>query len=59
MTAHTATRTPHPVRFPGLARQVTYSCNACPFTITDTGDEAKLQWLRHELRADLGVEVEA
>lgn len=50
MTTHTPART---IKrgFPGLSHMVTYVCQGCDFTITDTGDEAKRQWLRHELRA--------
>jgi hypothetical protein len=55
MSTHTYTRKPHPAKITG-PREVTYSCNDCPFTITDTGDEAKKQWLRHELRAGAVVE---
>jgi hypothetical protein len=50
MTTHTPVRSVGPARMTG-PRFVTYSCNACTFTITDTGNEAKRQWLRHELRA--------
>jgi hypothetical protein len=54
MTTHTFTR--KVTRRFGLDSHITYACNDCPFTITDTGDEAKKQWLRHELRAGAVIE---
>jgi hypothetical protein len=54
MTAHTPIRTQHPARMTG-PRRVTYACNDCDFTITDTGDEAKREWLRHELRGGVSA----
>jgi hypothetical protein len=56
MSAHTLTRTPGKARITG-PRLVTYSCNGCEFAITDTGDEAKRQWLRHLLAVEKPAEV--
>lgn len=55
MTTHTHIRTIQR-RF-GLSTRVTYACQGCEFTVTDTGDEAKRQWLRHQLRADVATET--
>jgi hypothetical protein len=54
MTTHTPVRSVGPARMTG-PRYVTYACNTCTFTITDTGDEAKRQWLRHELRTGVSA----
>lgn len=43
-------------RFP-LEPRVTYTCSCNNFTITDTGGEAKLQWLRHLLAVEKPAEV--
>lgn len=63
MTTHAHTHVRTIQRRFGLTTRVTYSCQGCPFTVTDTGDEAKRQWLRHALsveknqRAAVGGEV--